>query len=158
MELLELVGHTNRAHSTLEDYLRRPQPPAARDSDYFSEDSIAKRGREAVAALGDDPVRAVRECSNRISALVEGSPPEAIIGSPAGTMTLDEYLPSRTAELTIHGLDIVHTTGSQLVAPPEALRKSLEFVTGWCVSKGMGEAVIRALSGREQLPSTFSVY
>jgi uncharacterized protein (TIGR03083 family) len=156
--VLELVGHANRAHTTLEDYLRRPQPPAAHDSDYFSEDSIAKRGREAVAALGDDPVRSVRDWSDRSCALVEESPPEAMIGSPAGTMTLDEYLPSRTAELTIHGLDIVRATGSQLSTPAEALRESLAFVTGWCVSKGAGEVVIRALSGRERLPSTFSVY
>ena len=45
--LLELVGHTNRAHTTLEDYLLRPQPPVPRDSHYFSEDSIAQRGRES---------------------------------------------------------------------------------------------------------------
>ena len=71
-----------------------------------------------------------------------------MIGSPAGTMTLDEYLPSRHRQLTIHGLDIVRATGSQLSTPAEALRESLAFVTGWCVSKGAGEVVIQALSGR----------
>jgi uncharacterized protein (TIGR03083 family) len=156
--LLELVGHTNRAHTTLEDYLLRPQPPVPRDSHYFSEDSIAQRGRESVAALGDNPPRTIRETSRRICALVDDASPEATIGSPARTMTLTEYLPSRTAELTIHGIDIVRALGSELAAPSEALAESLAFITGWCVTKGMGEIVLRALSGRQPLPSGFSVY
>jgi len=73
-------------------------------------------------------------------------------------MTLSEYLPSRTAELTIHGTDIVRALGSELAAPTEALVESLAFVTEWCATKGIGEVVLRALSGRAPLPSGFSAY
>jgi hypothetical protein len=156
--LLELVGHTNRAHTTLESYLLHPQPPVSPDGDYFSADSIAQRGREAVAALGDNPGQEVRDTSLRICALVDQSSPSATISGPARTMTLSEYLPSRTAELTIHGTDIVRAVGSELAAPTEALRESLAFATGWCVSKGIGEVVLRALSGRGPLPDGFSLY
>ena len=54
--LVELVAHGNRAHTTLEEYLLRPRPPEPAGSSYFSDQAVAERGREAVAALGTDPL------------------------------------------------------------------------------------------------------
>jgi len=84
--VLELVAHGNRAHTTLEEYLLRPRPPEAPGSSYFSDEAVAERGREAVAALGADPVRAVVAASGRAIALVERTPANTTLGSPAGTM------------------------------------------------------------------------
>jgi len=153
----ELVAHANRGHTTLEEYLLRPQQPQPPGSTYFSDEAIAARGREAVRALGDDPARAVAAASAAVLALIEKSPPEATIGSPAGTMTLAQFLPSRTAELTIHGLDISRAIGADVPAPRTALRESLVYVAQRAAGKS-GQDVLLALSGRGPLPAGYSVY
>lgn len=155
----ELVAHANRAHTTVEEYLLNPQPPEPRGSDYFSEAAIAERARDSLEALGDDPVAAVAKCSERVTKLVESAAEDAIIGSPAGTMTLAGYLPSRTAELTIHGIDLLRALGRTTPSvPTQALAESLLFTTGRALSKGNGELLLLATSGRAQLPQGFSVY
>jgi uncharacterized protein (TIGR03083 family) len=157
----DLVGHANRSHTLVEEYLLRPQPPEPRDSPYFSADAIAARGREAAAALGDDPAAVVRAASDAAIALVGRTDPEAVIGSPMGSMSLHAYLPSRIAELTIHGLDITRAAHSGLVPPPAALRESLAFTAVIAAQRGGPEAgvtALLALSGREALPPGFSVY
>ena len=156
--LVELVAHGNRAHTTLQDYLLRPRPPEPPGSSYFSDEAVAERGRVAVAALGTDPAAAVGAASERAIALVERTPANATVGSPAGTMTLGAYLPSRIAELTIHGLDVAAAVGPGLAAPPLALVESLRFVTGRLVKKGEGQAVLLALAGRAALPPGLSAY
>jgi hypothetical protein len=156
--LVELVAHGNRAHTTLQDYLLRPRPPEPPGSSYFSDEAVAERGRVAVAALGTDPAAAVGAASERAIALVERTPANATVGSPAGTMTLGAYLPSRIAELTIHGLDVAAAVGPGLAAPPLALVESLRFVTGRLVKKGEGQAVLLALAGRASLPPGLSAY
>jgi uncharacterized protein (TIGR03083 family) len=153
----ELVAHANRGHTTVEEYLLRPQQPQPPGSAYFSDEAIAARGREAVRALGDDPAGAVAAASTAVIALIEQSPPEAKIGSPAGTMTLAQFLPSRTTELTIHALDIARAVGADLPAPPSALRESLMFVAQRAAGRS-GQDVLLALSGRGQLPAGYSVY
>jgi uncharacterized protein (TIGR03083 family) len=157
-QLLELIAHANRAHTTLEEYLRNPQPPQRADSTYFSEEAIAARGREAVAALGDDPLASVASCSRRAIALVAEAPADATVGSPSGTMTLAHYLPTRTAELTVHALDVGRVIGVQLVAPREALGESLSFLGRKIAPMAEASAVLLALSGRGELPEGFSAY
>jgi uncharacterized protein (TIGR03083 family) len=156
--VLELVGHANRAHTTLEDYLLRPQPPEPAGSDYFSPEAIAERGRQAVAALGADPVAAVGATSERVIALVREMGPGTPIGGPAGTTALAAYLPTRVAELTIHTLDILMAIGAEMPPPAEALSESLRCVAARSVQQGNGAVVLLALSGRAALPPGFSVY
>jgi uncharacterized protein (TIGR03083 family) len=153
----ELVAHANRGQTTVEDYLRHPQSPQPPGSPYFTEEAIAARGREAVLALGDDPAGAVAATSAAVTALVAQSPSDATIGSPAGTMTLAQYLPSRVAELTIHALDIVRAVGGELQAPATALQQSLAFVARRAAGRS-GQDVLLALTGRGELPQGYSVY
>ncbi|HEY5266445.1 MAG TPA: maleylpyruvate isomerase N-terminal domain-containing protein [Acidimicrobiales bacterium] len=154
----ELVGHTNRANVIIVDYLERPQRAEPADSTYFTDENIAQRGRDAVEQLGDDPYAAVAAASERAIALVQRTPSGAAVGSPMGTMKLSDYLPSRTAELTIHGLDLARALNLELVAPSEALRASLAYVAGFSMRRNQGETVLFALSGRGELPSGFNVY
>jgi uncharacterized protein (TIGR03083 family) len=154
----ELAGHANRSNTLLEEYLLRPRPPEPPGSPYFSPDAIAARGREAVAALGADPAAAIAAASASAIALVGATSPDAVLGSPAGTMTLRRYLPSRIAELTIHGLDLVAALDAGLAPPPAAVRESLAFVAAIAARRGEPVAVLRALTGRGQLPDGYSVY
>jgi uncharacterized protein (TIGR03083 family) len=154
----ELAGHANRSHVLLAEYLLRPQPPEPPGSPYFSAAAIAARGREAVAALGADPAAAIAAASASAIALVAATAPDAVLGSPAGTMTLARYLPSRIAELTIHALDLADALGAGLAPPPAALRESLAFVAAIAARRDEPAAVLRALTGRGQLPAGYSVY
>jgi uncharacterized protein (TIGR03083 family) len=156
--VLDLVGHGNRAHTTVEEYLLRPQPPVGPGSDYFSEARINDRAREAVSALGDDPKGTVASTAARVVALVRKTPANAALGSPVRTMTLAEYLPSRIAELTIHGIDLTRALGAEIEAPPAALQQSLRFLADPLVRQGKAELALLALSGRAQLPPGFSTY
>jgi hypothetical protein len=88
---------------------------------------------------------------------MESARPDATIGSPAGTMTLLEYLRSRITELTIHGLDIVRAIDIELAAPTSALQESLAFI-GRRSARKDGEVVLLALTGRGSLPVDYSVY
>jgi uncharacterized protein (TIGR03083 family) len=154
---LELAGHANRSHTLLAEYLLRPQPPQPPGSPYFSAEAIAARGREAVADLGADPAAAIAAASASAIALVAATPPDAILGSPAGTMPLRRYLPSRIAELTIHGLDITGALGADLAPPAAALQQSLAFVAALAARRD-GTAALLALTGRGRLPAGYSVY
>jgi uncharacterized protein (TIGR03083 family) len=156
--VLELVGHASRAYTTVEQYLLFPVAPEPPGSSYFSPESIARRGREAVEALGNDPRAAARDCARRAIELVDSLPADATLGSPTRTMTLGEYLPSRTAELTIHTLDLLRACELEVSPPPAALEESLVFVAQMSLRKGSGKNVLLALSGREALPTGFSVY
>lgn len=91
-------------------------------------------------------------------ALVSATPAGTRIGSPAGTMTLASFLPSRVAELTVHGLDLARACGVRAQAPPEAVAESLRWLSGQAVRRGDGELVLLALSGRADLPPGFSAY
>ncbi len=73
-------------------------------------------------------------------------------------MTLAEYLPSRIAELTIHGLDLTRALGAEIAVPTAAVQQSLRFLADPLVKQGKGELALLALSGRAQLPPDFSVY
>jgi uncharacterized protein (TIGR03083 family) len=157
--ILETVGHANRANVIIVDYLERPQPPEPPGSAYFTDANIAQRARAAVASLGDDPRATVARDTATAVALIGSKPADATVGSPMGTMTLRAYLPSRTAELTIHALDIARALHLDLAPPTEALVETLAFVaTISDTRKKQGVAVLMALTGRGDLPAGFSVY
>jgi len=153
----ELVAHANRGQTTVTDYLINPQPPEPPGSSYFSPELVAARGRDAVAALGNDPLASIETASVSVIRLVEQTPAHASVGSPAGTMTLAQYLPSRIAELTIHALDIGRAVQTELSVPPNALRESLTFVARRAAAKS-GQDVLLALAGRTRLPDGYSAY
>ena len=130
-----LVGHTSRALTTVEAYLETGREPIELEgpADYFlaalgapagsperaeRDAAIAERGRQAGAALGDDPAAVVAELAERVVDLVRRTPPDAPVATAAGSMRLSGYLPTRTLELTVHTLDVCRAVG---MAPPAAL-------------------------------------
>jgi hypothetical protein len=142
-----LVGHTSRALSTIETYLGketagpRMQGPVAYylrvlsmvtdpDERRRLDASIAERGREAGAALSDDPALGVSQLVERVVGLVGRTPADALLATPAGTMTLADYLPTRTFELTVHSLDLARCTDIEV---PRGL---LPAVASSCVLAG----------------------
>ena len=134
-DVRDLVGHTSRALATVEAYLEAGMEPVELDGpvDYFlaalgapagsperaeRDAAIAERGRQAGAALGDDPAAAVAELAERVIDLVRRTSPDSPAATAAGSMRLSDYLPTRTLELTVHTLDVCRAVG---MAPPAAL-------------------------------------
>ena len=91
--VLDLIGHGNRANLLPVEYYQRPVQAAAADdlAEYLLPANIAKRGREATAALGDDPAAAVRSASELAVAVIGSAPHEAMVGTPFGERSLDSY-------------------------------------------------------------------
>jgi hypothetical protein len=154
--VLDLVGHGNRAHTLVVEYLAEPMhamPPG-----YLEPSAVAERGRQAVAALGDDPVAGVRAAAQRTRRTIAEADEDAVVGTPFGTMALCDYLPSRAAELVLHGLDLAAAVGIAATPDDHALRGCLAFLADRAVTRGDGLLVARALTGRQALPPGFSVY
>ena len=154
----ELIAHGNRAHLLVVEYLARPVDPALVPADYFTSESIDARARQAVVDLGEDPVAGVHEAARHAREAVADAPPRAKVGTPAGVMLLDQDLPSRTTELVVHGTDLARATGSDAVAPAEALKSCLRFLADRAAQLDRALPVVLALSGRDRLPDDFSVF
>ena len=154
--VLDLVGHGNRANLLPVEYYERPVQAAGADhlAEYLLPENIAKRGREATAALGDDPVDAVRSASERALAVIASAPDGAVVGTPFGERSLDSYLPSRTAELVVHGLDL----DTSAIPPAEALAACGAFLVSQAIGNGRGVEMVRALTGRSTMAPGFNVY
>jgi uncharacterized protein (TIGR03083 family) len=166
----DLAGHTSRALLTVESYLdptRTVEAPSLEDAvAYYRAASaaladpgeVAERGRQAGAALGARPAEASAAVADRVLTRLDGSPDNALVTSPVGTMTLTGYLPTRIFELVVHGLDLACATGAdvpaQLAGP---LPACLGLAASLAADRGDAAPVLLALTGRRALPAGFSV-
>jgi uncharacterized protein (TIGR03083 family) len=167
-DLRALVGHTSRSLVTVLEYLDRPVPDEALFSaaEYcaLSRSMVAtmgagvlQRGQDAGRALGDRPADTFRDLAARAGAAAAAADPELVVTTIGGGMRVRNYLPTRTFELAVHGLDIAAATGLPLTLPPEVLTAAAELAAAVAVQVGEGATVLRALSGRTPLPPGFSV-
>lgn len=170
-DLRSLVGHGARALVTVDTYLDRPATTVALETPVAyvaaipaigaaaggDPDAVAERGRQAGAALGDDPAASVAALLERVLVRVEqaGNP---LIETIGGGMLLDAYLPTRTFELVVHGFDVARAAR---LPPPTLSEAVLDEVVataaGAAVRHGRGGDLLLALTGRAPLPAGFSV-
>ena len=163
----DLVGHTSRSLLTIESYLGKSSsgPVVPDPATYFvtalaaygDPNDVAERGRQAGAALGEDPLATLQTIAARVLALVAASPANATIGTPVCAMDLVSYLPTRVFELVVHTLDLAAALELAAEPPAEALALSLELAASLAQRRGQGAAVLLALAGRRTLPSGFSL-
>jgi uncharacterized protein (TIGR03083 family) len=156
-DIRELVAHANRAQTLVVEYVESSRPPESFGPDYFNDEAIAARARDAARALGDAPAFAVKAAGVAAVGLIRRSAPETPVSSPMGTLTLGRYLPSRTTELVIHTVDLIRAIDVDVPVPERALKESLCFVAERSTSKG-GLQVLLALTGRGSLPADFTIY
>jgi uncharacterized protein (TIGR03083 family) len=164
-DLRALVGHTSRSLITVETYLGQPATTEALASpaEYLAAGakvdhaSVAGRGRAAGEALGPDPATFVRELVDRVLPLVAGDD-DPLITTVGGGMRLRQYLPTRTFELVVHGLDIARAAGRP--APDysaDLLTEVLGLAAAAAVLAGRGPELLLGLTGREPLSPDFSI-
>lgn len=167
-DLRALVGHASRSPVTVLTYLPRVTDKAAVTSvpGYYEAAvammaadpaAVTERGRQAGAALGDDPVAAVADLVTRSIAALDTTPGDPIIETIVGGMRLEQYLVTRIFELVVHGLDIGVATGLPYTPPAEALADSLRLAVDVAALRGRGADLLLALTGRRALPAGFSV-
>jgi len=168
-DLRSLVGHTSRSLITVSTYLqttaenediRSPQEyytrvnPTALGMDPAG---VVERGRQAGRDLGDHPSEVIDGLVSRALADVadRGDPLISVIGG-AG-IRLHNYLPTRTFELAVHGLDIARAVDIPLELPADVVAEATALAARIAAAEGHGETVLLALTGRGQLPESFSV-
>ncbi|MGW6931274.1 maleylpyruvate isomerase N-terminal domain-containing protein [Lentzea sp. NPDC054927] len=109
------------------------------------------------ARLRDQPAVAVRQFVDRAVTAVSAADPDALVTTAAGGMRLDRWLPTRTFELVVHGMDIAAAAGVSADLPIDALADSAALAARTAAATGDGQPVLLALTGRRELPAGFSV-
>jgi uncharacterized protein (TIGR03083 family) len=168
-DLRSLVGHTSRSVITVSTYLAHAaeREDITTPHDYYARVNpaalgmapadIVERGRQAGRHLGNNPAATVDDLVSRVlDELSEaGNPLIQVIGG-AG-IRLHTYLPTRTFELAVHGLDIARAIDISFALPPNVLEESTGLAARIAVAEGHGETVLMALTGRAELPPSFSI-
>lgn len=168
-DLRALVGHTSRSLITVSTYLqtRAEREDVTSAADYYLKvtpsalgidpAAVAERGRQAGRDLGADPASAVARLAEQALAdlAAAGDPLIEVIGGQG--IRLSAYLPTRTFELAVHGLDIARAAGVAFAPPPEVLADATRLAADIAALAGHGETVLLALTGRAALPPSFSI-
>jgi Mycothiol maleylpyruvate isomerase N-terminal domain len=168
-DLRSLVGHASRSLITVSTYLQQPAETEdiATPQEYYarvnptvlglSPVGVVERGRQAGRDLGDDPAATVDDLVSRVfDELADtGDPLITVIGG-AG-IRLHTYLPTRTFELAVHGLDIARAVDISLQLPADVLAEATGLAARIAVDEGHGQTMLLALTGRDELPPSFSI-
>jgi hypothetical protein len=80
-----------------------------------------------------------------------------VVATPIGGMRVRDWLPTRTFELAVHGLDLAAASGLDFPLSPAVLAEAAAMATATAAATGDGAVVLRALTGRTGLPPGFSV-
>jgi uncharacterized protein (TIGR03083 family) len=166
-DVRSLLGHAARAFLTLESYLALDPGDITLEapSEYFIATragladpvAVTQRGRDAGAALGEDPGAAVREIARRVLETVAGTPDDAVVTTPVGGTALRNYLPTRAFELTVHGMDLATATAQPIPAGlGEAAVPALELAAQIATPAQRADLLFAA-TGRNALDAGFSV-
>lgn len=169
--VLELLAHTCRAFTTVEEYLASPPDPALARLDsavaYYRDvfdhadpdlhARVAARARAAVAGLGDDPIAGAVGIANRTLDLVHRTADDHPCTTMAGTMTLQTYLPTRVVELAIHTRDLQRATGQVRSMPPVVRALVTEVLVELVDRTSEPEVLIDVLTGRADPDASINV-
>jgi uncharacterized protein (TIGR03083 family) len=168
-DLRSLVGHASRSLITVSTYLQQPaeREDIASPQEYYArvtaatlgpaQAGIVERGRQAGRDLGDDPAATVDELVSRVMGELSGGGDRLITVIGGAGIRLHSYLPTRTFELAVHGLDIARAIGISYPLPVDVLREATGLAARIAVLEGHGETVLLALTGRAGLPPSFSI-
>ncbi|GAA2855786.1 hypothetical protein Acy02nite_08720 [Actinoplanes cyaneus] len=113
--------------------------------------------RASAGQLGDEPAEEVSTLIGRATEALSRVNDDDVIISAAGGMRVRDWIPTRTFELVVHGLDAAAVIGVEYELPVETLAESLALASRTALGVGSGVPLLKALTGREPLPPGFSV-
>ncbi len=160
-----LVGHVTQGMQLWERALQHHVDVAGIGSvvDYFraaermDPEVIASAGREVGDRLGPDPVGEVRRVVGRQPGTVADDHSEELVLTPVGGMRAGSYLNTRVVELTIHTADLAVALELSPTLPTRASRMTLGVLADLAIDSGTTAPLLRAATGRGQLPRGFTV-
>ncbi|GAA2683927.1 maleylpyruvate isomerase family mycothiol-dependent enzyme [Actinoplanes palleronii] len=157
--LRELLGHT--AGSALRQVpevlaTRAPQVDVETTEGFFA---YAREAEQVIAAeeLGEQPAEQISTLIGRATAALSQVNDDDLVLTAAGGMRVRDWIPTRTFELVVHGLDAAAATGLDLDLPVETVAESVRLAYRSALALGAGVPLLRALTGREPLPPGFTI-
>ena len=120
-------------------------------------EGVIERGRQAGRDLGADPAATVDALVTRVLGELSGGGDPLITVIGGAGIRLRTYLPTRTFELAVHGLDIARAVGIVFTPPADVLEEATALAARIAAAEGHGQTVLLALTGRDGLPPGFSV-
>ena len=171
----DLIGHTSRALSTIENYCghHREEPFIKGPVEYFltarssmtdkevwekRENAIAERGKETGESMGRSPITFVYNLAERVIVLVDTHDDDTEIATPFGQMSLINYLPTRTFELTVHSLDLAKALSLSIPdVLSDAIHDSLILAGEIAAKHPQSPEILLALCGRNELPDNLHI-
>ncbi len=160
--IAELAAHTLRAVGTPLHYGSQPSPASIDLGDaaaYYlaylqwrlqdpdgADKAVAARGRDE--AHRQDIRRAWIDTMEPAERFLSASSPDRLLATPFGGIRLIDYLPTRTVELTVHGLDIAAAAGLEWSPPQAAMTTSLAVLTAIALRSGRATDALGLLTGR----------
>jgi hypothetical protein len=128
-------------------------------------DEIARASSEdywlLARAVHPDVLAAARRASDddaRASAQALGrAEDDDLVTTAAGGMRVRDWLPTRTFELVVHGLDIAAAARLTMHLNPEVYAQAAAQAARAAAMAGDGPALLRALTGRAPLPPSVTI-
>ncbi|MEV6630664.1 maleylpyruvate isomerase N-terminal domain-containing protein [Actinoplanes sp. NPDC051470] len=170
--LLDLVGHVATELRDVPEVLGAPagqvEIPSTEAYWAFARvapvDVVAKAhaesgrsAREAGKALGGDPAGAVNELIGRATQTLAAAKDDDVVTTAAGGMRVQDWVPTRTFELVVHGQDVAAAAGVEFSPGLDAMAEAVTQATFVAVAVGDGPLLLRALTGRAALPDRYSI-
>jgi Mycothiol maleylpyruvate isomerase N-terminal domain len=113
--------------------------------------------RKTGDALGDDPADEIWHLVGAAAAALATVGDGDLVETPAGGMRVADWIPTRTFELAVHGMDVAASAGIPFLPPAGVLAECAALAARVAVAVGDGPMLLRALTGRAGLPDHFSV-
>jgi len=169
--LLDLTNHMIRAVTAPVRYLAEPEPTGVTLSSaagyyaiYLAERAEDPGLDEIVAAAGaghelvaGNVVETFRTAVADGTGAVAGLDPYRKIQTPFGAMRSVDYLPTRTLELVVHGLDFAHAVDSTWEVPSTALSQAMGLLSEIARITGKGQGFLMAATGRAWAQKVFPI-
>jgi hypothetical protein len=169
----ELIGHTagsglrqvpavlstpagEIARASSEDYwlLARTVAPEVLAAAHLAS---AEDARVNADLLKDDPASVVGDLLGQATQALGGARDDDLVETPAGGMRVRDWIPTRTFELVVHGLDTARDAGIELFLDAEIYAEVAAQAARTAAMAGDGPALLQALTGRATLPSTVTM-
>ncbi|MEU8816996.1 maleylpyruvate isomerase N-terminal domain-containing protein [Actinoplanes sp. NPDC048796] len=113
--------------------------------------------RQAAAELASAPAGLIGDLAGRATQALAAAGDDDVVSTPVGGMRVRDWMPTRTFELVVHGLDVAAAAGLEADFPPDAVSEATLLAARVAAALGDGPAVLFALTGRAPLPKGFTV-
>ena len=169
-----LTGHMLRSVTAPVRHLADPEPeagPLPSAADYYlaylewrradsesADAEVAARGEHELDGIEPDRFTSLfRASAAAARAALQGITGDRKVTTPFGAMRIQDYLRTRTLEVTVHGLDLARATNVAWTPPETGTETSLLLLTEISLQGGNGNELLLALTGRDVVSGVLPV-